>query len=868
MNPQPFPQVNQRPNNQDTGNKQGYPNVQNSQGFNNIQSNQGFQGNPSNLNPNARPMNTNRPRPMNTNQGRPQQRPPLMSSSRPSYPNQNQPRSPKTNQARPIQQQRPPPIPSQQRPRPMQQQQPGSPVQQPPRYQNPQQYPGNQPRPNRPPPLVQFNQSSTRPMAPQFGQQPGPQSPQQQQNIPPYSQPIQSPLQGQPPLQPLPQQQIPYEKPSSQQQQSSQSQISQTPAISLSSPIIPNFPILLYIHPLSLTNYSTSNYIIRCRRCRTYLNCFCIIQINKWQCNTCLLFNSLDQLDPSILNNIMTNNAIEYYAPQEYMIRPPMSTSFVLVTNDLEYLTNLVPLLDKIPHSQYRVSISIIYIDSSNNVILCTLNGLFIINDMDIDLVVPRDQILMKLYTDAHEINPEIGTMISDLAELYSVPTATKKSTLISPLEMSPMVQFALSLLKPIGGTILLISSVPIQIKDPKILALEASRCHIGVSSYSVDPQQITPNFTSSVYYLSKYTGGNAFDYHNLSNPLQLSHYAAYLSNPLGLESVLRIRSTPNIKPTEYHGQFFTRSSDLLAISNIHTYNSYLVEYEVEEEKLQDTVLQCALLHTSCEGDRRIRVMSFKLNQPQGPQMPAAVVDPLILIQWIGRKAVGLIDQHTGTPIIMDAILTKMVEIVKIMTKRGMPKQHVTQFISYGLGLLKLLRPNNNLSTMQVQSLQWMTKEGVEMGIRPLVVNVAEAEGVQAFNELKSIGCSTQYLTHDGVFLVITPCTVWLWMSRDHQGELFSLDYAQLNSGELLISDAILSKTLQRLLKIVTEHVVQQFMMMPRIYLVKETGDPYIREKCLWGFVDDKGVGGIGGEKEYYKWSYSMIERYVMDKIK
>lgn len=63
---------------------------------------------------------------------------------------------------------------------------------------------------------------------------------------------------------------------------------------------------------------------------------------------------------------------------------------------------------------------------------------------------------------------------------------------------------------------------------------------------------------------------------------------------------------------TAFHGHFFLRSMDLLALPNVSPDNSYGVEITIEENLT--TTLACfqtALLHTSSSGERRIRVVTL-----------------------------------------------------------------------------------------------------------------------------------------------------------------------------------------------------------------------------------------------------------------
>eukprot|EP00835_Amoeboradix_gromovi_P005999 NODE_634_length_5747_cov_0.333569.p1 type:complete len:797 gc:universal NODE_634_length_5747_cov_0.333569:3867-1477(-) len=595
--------------------------------------------------------------------------------------------------------------------------------------------------------------------------------------------------------------------------------------IQLSSSISSDIPLILHVQPLN-KQFTSSYAIIRCRRCRTYLNCYCTIKINKWQCNTCQLFNNLESNDPNLLNPIMSSNSVEYYAPQEYMIRPPMSTCYYVITDDLQYIRAMIPLLNKIPHSQYRCLLGFIYL--CQDIVLITENGLHIYNDIENDLILPRDELLMKLYND--ETTDHMAALLTEFCEAYeSMPSAASNSVMntsnsSSIRNLTPLLSFMSCVLKPLGGTILAIIKSKATIKNPKQIALEASRSHIGIDSYHNDNNEL--------YYCSKYTGGNIYKYQPITVSSQLMHYTAYWSNRIGLESVLRIRASNGLRAVQYYGQFFTRSSDLLAIANIHPQNTYLIEYTIEEPVVGNAVFQCALLHTSDQGDRRIRVLTCCV--PNTSIKDALTnMNSNILLMWMGRMAIerGIEAQ--------EAILNKIGDIMQLCQNNrvNMPRD----LMALGLGLIKtpILR---QMAIIPIrESLNYMTLEGVKMMCRPIVVNVENIINIATINDMFQycLGPSTQYLTHDGLFLILSPLGWYLWMSRDYNGMLMVKPYEELESGEIQL-DSVMDNGLNRLLRMLYEYYIDLLMIVPVLKLVKETGDPYIRQECLWTFVDDK----------------------------
>jgi len=57
------------------------------------------------------------------------------------------------------------------------------------------------------------------------------------------------------------------------------------------------------------------------------------------------------------------------------------------------------------------------------------------------------------------------------------------------------------------------------------------------------------------------------------------------------------------IRITSYHGNFFTRSTDLLALPNVNPDNSYTMQMAIEENLTTNIVcFQTALLYTTSFG--------------------------------------------------------------------------------------------------------------------------------------------------------------------------------------------------------------------------------------------------------------------------
>lgn len=101
------------------------------------------------------------------------------------------------------------------------------------------------------------------------------------------------------------------------------------------------------------------------------------------------------------------------------------------------------------------------------------------------------------------------------------------------------------------------------------------------------------------------------------------------LTRPTGFEAVMRVRVTRGLKVVQFHGSYYIRGTDLLALPNCSTESVFAVELAHEEAFLTASVIcvQTALLHTTSSGERRIRVHTLaapvsQIIQVQGTSQP------------------------------------------------------------------------------------------------------------------------------------------------------------------------------------------------------------------------------------------------------
>ncbi|EEB98238.1 hypothetical protein MPER_02292, partial [Moniliophthora perniciosa FA553] len=159
-----------------------------------------------------------------------------------------------------------------------------------------------------------------------------------------------------------------------------------------------------------------------------------------------------------------------------------------------------------------------------------------------------------------------------------------------------PALQAGSKLMSPIGGKIIVLSSsLPSagagalkNREDPKILgtskesgllqaaspfyktfAIECSRAQVSVDMFlfSAGYQDV-----ASLACLPHYTSGQtyyypAFNASRTEDAIKFAHeFGEVLAMPIMLEAVMRVRASRGLRMASFHGNFFVRSTDLLAM--------------------------------------------------------------------------------------------------------------------------------------------------------------------------------------------------------------------------------------------------------------------------------------------------------------
>jgi protein transport protein SEC24 len=401
--------------------------------------------------------------------------------------------------------------------------------------------------------------------------------------------------------------------------------------------------------------------IIRCKRCRTYINPFVTWTEHgrRWRCNICSQVNDVPSayfchLDEQGLRRDrfdrpeLSKGVVEFIAPAEYMVRPPQEpTYFFVIDVSAASVRNgmlhhaaaaIKASLDDLP-GRGRTKIGFITFD--NCVHYYNLDSglsnpqMLVVSDLK-ELFVPLPENLLVNLKESRDV---VDSFLNSLPEMFAKNPVDGQSCL------GPALKAAFTVVKSVGGKMCVFQSIQPNLGDgtlkpreqPGIMgtpkevtllkadassswykdtAVEFSRVQISVDLFLFPYQYMD---LAALGDLAKYTSGSMHSYVMFNRQKDGQRFEQQLHKTLtqttAFEAVMRIRCTKGMRITNFYGNFYIRGTDLMALPNCNTESVFAFDLAHDEQSvaLSHVTIQAALLYTSSDGERRIRVMTQAL---------------------------------------------------------------------------------------------------------------------------------------------------------------------------------------------------------------------------------------------------------------
>jgi len=205
-----------------------------------------------------------------------------------------------------------------------------------------------------------------------------------------------------------------------------------------------------------------------------------------------------------------------------------------------------------------------------------------------------------------------------------------------------------------------------------KSFAVECSKTQVSIDMFLFSAQY---QDVASLSNLPRFTGGQTYFYPawNAARTEDAIKFATefgdYMSSEIGLEAVLRVRTTTGLRPSAFYGNFFNRSSDLCAFPAMPRDQAYVVEIAIDETISKAfACLQVGVLHTTCNGERRIRVLTLSIPTTQNLAEVYSSADQEAITTYFAHKAVERA-LSSGLEAARDSIQAKIIELLQTYKK-------------------------------------------------------------------------------------------------------------------------------------------------------------------------------------------------------
>lgn len=408
--------------------------------------------------------------------------------------------------------------------------------------------------------------------------------------------------------------------------------------------------------------------ILRCRRCRVYINPFVTWSGSHWRCNFCGKENETsydyDEGERPELSHLL----VEFVAPAEYSARPPQPLVYVfvidvsksaLISRYTEVATKAIAsLLKDIPNRYGTAQVAVMAVDLLIYYIRFSGNKpqMLVVLDLEEPFIPLPTGLLVDLASHKEALE-------SLLVEMPLMFLNSENSEFALP----PAIQLAHRLISHVGGKVMVFlaheqavgetgkspKSAPYAVPKDfyKSFAVQCNSNQVSIDMFLADSHDV-----ANLLQLPRFTAGQTHFYPAFL--AKLPQIVAKLQNEIQLhllmetptEAVLRVRCLTGFKVSGFFGNFFNRLLDLGLFPIFPRDQSYIAEILIEEKISKPVVFfQAAVLHSTSFGERRIRVINLALPTLSKLEDIYASADQLAITNIFAHKAMEKSLKSTAT---------------------------------------------------------------------------------------------------------------------------------------------------------------------------------------------------------------------------
>eukprot|EP00271_Cylindrocystis_brebissonii_P021942 TRINITY_DN8176_c0_g1_i1.p1 TRINITY_DN8176_c0_g1~~TRINITY_DN8176_c0_g1_i1.p1 ORF type:complete len:1122 (-),score=208.46 TRINITY_DN8176_c0_g1_i1:465-3830(-) len=684
-----------------------------------------------------------------------------------------------------------------------------------------------------------------------------------------------------------------------------------------------HLPLGAVVHPLAeaapgeevpIINCGPSG-IVRCRRCRTYVNPYVTFVDGgrRWRCNVCNLLNEVPVDYFCLLDSNgrrtdvdqrpeLSQGSVEYEAPAEYMVRPPMPPVYFFLidvsagaasSGMLQVMAETVKsCLDRLPGTS-RTQVGFLTFDSTlhfyNLKSSLTQPQMLVVPELEETFLPLPDDLLVNL----SESRCVVDALLDGLPAMFQNNQCIESA-------LGPALKATYMIMSQLGGKLLVFQStlpslgpgrLRLRGEDPRMygtdrehslrttddafyksMAADCSRVQISINVYAFSPKY---SDLASLGTLSRYTSGQVYFYPGFQAARDGEKFSKELARDLtretGWEAVIRIRCGKGLKITTFHGHFFVRSIDLLALPAVDCDKGIAVQISHEETLLTTPTVyfQCAVLYTSSSGERRIRVhtVATPVVSDLGEMYrnaDAAAITTLLGKIAIDKAMTARLDD--ARQLIQSKVIQALKEYKQLYTAHRLSgrliyPESLTLLPVLTLGLCKSPALRGGFQEMSADQRSWAMFEMMSMPVTrmlrllyPLLMRLdtmpPEAgkpgpDGEQVVLP-PALPLSHSVLDVRGAFLLDDGLRILLWLGKELPAEWEMQLVGKAEGGMPAVASIAPtgSEVSKRVMAIVEE--LRRGNSLHQQVIVTRPGDPS-EHMFFQGLLEDRGAGGTSG---------------------
>ncbi|XP_045065797.1 protein transport protein Sec24C-like isoform X2 [Coregonus clupeaformis] len=259
------------------------------------------------------------------------------------------------------------------------------------------------------------------------------------------------------------------------------------------------------------------------------------------------------------------------------------------------------------------------------------------------------------------------------------------------------------------------------------------------------------------------------------------------VQKPMGFDAVMRVRTSTGIRATDFFGSFFMSNTTDVELAGLDCDKTVTVEFRHDDKLSEDTgaLMQCAVLYTSCSGQRRLRVHNMAVNCCSQLADLYRNCETDTIINFFSKYAYRSI-LNTPTKTVRDTMVNQCAQILACYRKNCASPSSAGQLILpecmkllpvYLNCVLKsdVLQPGADISlddrAYLRQLLGCMDVSESHIFFYPRLLPLVKLDGGSLPMAVRN---SEERLSKGGVYLLETGLHLFLWVGANAQQELLS----------------------------------------------------------------------------------------------